>query len=62
MYWNPLWVAAAGAVFVIGRLVYFRGYIREPRARQLGFALSVVPVIALALGAAVGIVRVLSGW
>jgi uncharacterized membrane protein YecN with MAPEG domain len=62
MYWNPLWVAAVGAVFVIGRLVYFRGYIREPRARQLGFALSVVPVIALALGAAVGIVRVLSGW
>jgi hypothetical protein len=47
-------------VFVLGRLVYFRGYVREPRARHLGFMLSIVPVVALALGAAVGIVRALS--
>jgi uncharacterized membrane protein YecN with MAPEG domain len=59
-YWNPPWVAAVGAVFVLGRLVYFRGYVREPRARHLGFMLSIVPVVALALGAAVGIVRALS--
>ena len=60
-YWNPLWVAAVGAVFVLGRLVYFRGYVREPRGRHIGFALSIIPVVALALGAAVGIVRALLG-
>jgi uncharacterized MAPEG superfamily protein len=60
-YWNPLWVAAIGAVYLIGRLVYFRAYVRDPRRRSLGYGLSMVPVILLALGAAVGVVRALLG-
>jgi len=58
-YWNPLWVAAIGAVFPVGRLVYFRAYVREPRQRSLGYGLSIVPVILLAIGALIGVVRAL---
>ena len=58
-YWNPLWVAAIGAVYLVGRLLYLRGYVRDPRRRDVGFALSIVPIAVLALGATVGVVRAL---
>ena len=61
-YWNPLLVAAVGAVFLIGRLLYFRGYVHEPRQRHIGFMLSIVPSATLALGATIGIVRALTGF
>ena len=60
-YWNPILVAAVGAVFLIGRLLYFRGYVREPRQRHIGFMLSIVPSATLALGATIGIARALTG-
>jgi len=60
-YWNPGWVAAIGAVYLVGRLVYFSAYVREPRSRSLGYGLSVVPVLVLALGAITGVVRALLG-
>lgn len=58
-HWPPLLAAAVGAVFVAGRIVYFRGYVREPRARHIGFMLSIVPVAVLLVAAALGIVRAL---
>jgi len=61
-YWNPQLVAAVGAVYLVGRLVYFRGYVREPSQRHIGFMLSIVPVSVLALGATYGAVRVLLGF
>jgi hypothetical protein len=24
-FWNPLWLASAGALFVLGRLAYWKG-------------------------------------
>ncbi|HEY2394420.1 MAG TPA: MAPEG family protein [Rudaea sp.] len=59
--WNPVWVAAIGAVYLVGRMVYFRAYVRDPRQRSLGYGLSIVPVILLALGATIGVVRTLLG-
>jgi len=58
-YWNPALVAGVGAVFLIGRLLYLRGYIADPRARSLGFLLSSVPIVALLLGVGVGLLRTL---
>ena len=46
-YWNPVWVAAIGAVFIIGRLVYLRGYVSSPSARHTGFLLSAAPLLLL---------------
>jgi len=56
-YWNPAWVAAVGAVFLLGRLVYLRGYVADPRTRSLGFALSSIPVVMLLLGGGYGVLR-----
>ena len=58
-YWNPAIVAAVGAVFLVGRLLYLRGYVADPRTRSLGFLLSSVPIVALLLGAGAGVLRAL---
>ena len=55
-YVSPLWGAVLGAVYVVGRFVYFASYVRDPAKRGLGFALSMLPVLALAVGALVGAV------
>lgn len=52
-YW-PAWiVASTGAVYLVGRFVYWRAYVSAPASRGLGFLLSIAPVFALALGALV---------
>jgi|SRR5579863_4641211 len=46
-YFNPAWMAAIGMVYVVGRAVYYFGYVRDPRSRSLGYAISSVPTIVL---------------
>jgi glutathione S-transferase len=54
LYVSP-WVAAAlGALFILGRALYFRGYVRAAAARHRGFLLSVVPNMTLLVGGALG--------
>ena len=49
-YVSPRWAAGLGALYVIGRILYFRSYIRDPASRSAGFGLSFLPTIALLLG------------
>ena len=58
-YWSPQWVAATGAIFLLGRLVYWRAYLRDPASRSLGFGLSAFPVLALLAATLLGIARTL---
>ncbi len=58
-YWNPTWMAAIGAVFLIGRLLYLRGYVGDPKGRSLGFLLSAVPILVLVGAGVFGAVRAL---
>ena len=44
---NPLWAAAAGVVFIIGRSVYKHSYLADPAKRSAGFTISVVATSAL---------------
>jgi len=46
-YFNPAWMAAICMVYVIGRAVYCFGYLRDPRSRSLGYAISSIPTIVL---------------
>ena len=32
--------AGLGAVYLVGRMIYLRSYVREPKSRSLGFGLS----------------------
>ncbi len=50
LHWPNGWLAAIGAVYLIGRLVYWRSYVADPSRRGLGFVLTVLPTFAL-LGA-----------
>ena len=59
MYWNPAWMAGIGAVYLIGRILYLQGYVRDPKARSIGFGLSILPIAALMLAALAGIARAL---
>ena len=46
--------AGLGAVYLIGRGVYFFSYVKDPKKRSLGFGLSAGPVLALLIGALIG--------
>ena len=54
---SPIWAAALGVVFVIGRAIYAVSYIRDPKTRSLGFALTALPMLLMLLGIAVWAVR-----
>jgi uncharacterized membrane protein YecN with MAPEG domain len=59
LYMSPRWGAILGAVFLVGRILYLRGYVADPSKREFGFGLSVLPVVVLLVGALLGAVRVL---
>jgi uncharacterized membrane protein YecN with MAPEG domain len=56
-YLSPYIAAALGVVFLIGRLVYLFGYVKDPKKREAGFLLSAAPTFILLLGAIVGAAR-----
>jgi uncharacterized membrane protein YecN with MAPEG domain len=53
-YVHPLIAAALGLVFVIGRWVYFKGYVKDPAKRSTGFGLSATPNLILLVGGLIG--------
>jgi glutathione S-transferase len=58
-YVSPIWAAALGVVFIIGRFIYAAAYVRDPKSRSIGFALSALPSLAMLIGVAVWGVRAL---
>jgi len=62
VYWDPRWVAAAGAVYLVGRMLYLRAYTSDPGSRGLGFMLSLAPIAVLIVaGLAGAALRLLGG-
>lgn len=56
-YWPQPYVAGVGAVYLVGRIIYWRSYTAAPASRGVGFALSMIPVLALLIGGVVGALR-----
>jgi uncharacterized MAPEG superfamily protein len=56
-YWTPTNAALAGAVYLIGRFIFWRAYMTNPASRGLGFILSLLPCALMLVGAVVGLVR-----
>ena len=57
LYVSPRWGAVLGAIYLVGRVLYLRAYVADPAKREFGFGMSVLPVLALVLGALVGALR-----
>jgi len=56
MYWPAYLVAGLGVVYVIGRFTYWRAYVSEPSTRGVGFMMSMLPTVFLAILALLGII------
>jgi len=39
--------AYAGMVYILGRFIYFRSYVGDPKKRTVGFLLSFLPILVL---------------
>jgi uncharacterized MAPEG superfamily protein len=61
-YWNPLYAAVLGVVYLIGREVYAVSYVKDPAKRSAGFGLSMLPILILLVGALVGAIRLIVGF
>ena len=55
-FWPAEWVAGIGAVYLIGRFIYWRAYVGNPASRTLGFLLSMLPILTLMVLALAGAV------
>jgi len=55
-YVNPLWAAALGVVYLIGRQLYASTYVKDPAKRGPGFGLSFLPTGILIAGGLIGAV------
>ena len=53
----PLWGAAFGVVYLIGRFIYRAAYLKDPAGRGLGFTLTVMPSAVMLLWVLVVVVR-----
>jgi uncharacterized membrane protein YecN with MAPEG domain len=56
-YWSPKWAALLGAVYLLGRILYLFGYVKDPAKRSAGYGLSALPVVWLLVAALIGAVR-----
>jgi glutathione S-transferase len=56
---SPLWAAIVGAVYVVGRFVYYAGYVADPEKRGLGTMITMLANLVLVIGAIVGAVMMM---
>lgn len=58
-YWRDDIAAGLGAVFLVGRVLYLKQYVKEPKTRTMGFVLSFFPAVILVIGGLAGAVMAL---
>lgn len=54
MYVREDVAAALGVIFIAGRQLYLRAYVKDPKSRGLGYMLTFLPSAILAIGGIVG--------
>jgi hypothetical protein len=60
LFVSPIWGAAIGLVWTVGRILYAVSYVRDPEKRLPGFVISWASSLILLIGAVVGVVLALS--
>jgi len=56
-YLNAWAAVVLGLLFIVGRALYFRGYVQAAESRHAGFVLSAIPNVTLLIGALIGVSR-----
>ena len=56
---DPHWAAGLGGVYLVGRTLYFLSYVKDPKSRELGFALSMLPSLVMLVGVLIEVARML---
>jgi glutathione S-transferase len=56
-YFGSYIAAALGVIYLIGRMIYFMSYVKDPKSRSAGYGLSALPVMVLLVGAIIGAIR-----
>lgn len=56
-YFDSYIATALGLIYLVGRLIYFTSYVKDPKSRGVGYGLSALPVMALLAGAIFGAIR-----
>ena len=51
IYWNDLFAAALGLMWIVGRVVYALGYSVDPSKREMGFMIQLAATAVLLFGA-----------
>lgn len=52
---SPLWGAALGGLWIVGRIVYAVGYFQAAHKRSTGFAITSLANVSLLLGSLIGV-------
>jgi glutathione S-transferase len=60
LYWNDLVAAGLGLVWIVGRVLYGRGYVADPGKRETGFMIQALACAVLLFGALGRIVYVMA--
>lgn len=60
-YVSQVVAAGLGVLFIVGRIIYLRSYVADPKKRGAGFGLSVLPVMVMLLGGLGGAILELLG-
>lgn len=55
LYVSATWAVGLGAVYLVGRVLFLRGYVADPSKREIGFGLSFLPILVLVVGALIGV-------
>jgi hypothetical protein len=59
--YSPLIAAALGVIYLIGREIYAMTYVKDPKKREVGYVLTVLPMVILIFGGLFGAIRQLAG-
>jgi len=58
-YFSELWVLIPGLAFLVGRFLYSAEYLKDPKSRTPGMAITLLSNVVLVLGALFGLVKVM---
>jgi glutathione S-transferase len=56
-YFGSYLAVALGVIYLVGRLIYFTSYVKDPKSRSVGYGLSAMPVMILLAGTLFGAIR-----